>query len=146
MSIGTRVIESIPRLISPRIAIRDQSGLEHEVVLYGSQLLLGRAPDCDLVLDTEHVAARHARLCWNEGRMLVKDLGSDPGILMDGQRMPANGELLWSPGAELQIGEHLLRLTISERSAASARPAADDVDMIFALLMDQNQPTDASQQ
>src|SRR5262245_25653469 len=46
---------------SPRLIVQDE-GQTHEISLGGHALLLGRAPDNDIVLRSRFVSARHARI------------------------------------------------------------------------------------
>ncbi|HYN21015.1 MAG TPA: GAF domain-containing protein [Thermoanaerobaculia bacterium] len=56
------------------------------------QTVVGRDPDCDLVLDDDRVSRRHARLVRGEDGWTVADLGSKNGTLVDGG--PAAGSSL----------------------------------------------------
>ena len=42
-------------------------------------VLIGRAPECTLVLDDDYASARHARLAPQGGEWIVEDLGSTNG-------------------------------------------------------------------
>lgn len=61
------------------------------------QTVVGRDPDCDVVLDDERVSRRHAILSPQEGAWSVADLGSKNGTLVDG--LPAG------PGAPAKLVE-----------------------------------------
>lgn len=49
-------------------------------------LMIGRLPDCDVVLDDGSVSKQHAVLQWNEAdrRCTMKDLGSRNGTFLNG--------------------------------------------------------------
>ncbi len=47
--------------------------------LHGGRAVLGRAPDCDVVVDDPSVSAHHAEVVWSDGRWVVRDLGSTNG-------------------------------------------------------------------
>lgn len=49
-------------------------------------LMIGRLPDCDVVLDEASVSKQHAVLQWNEAerRCTMKDLGSRNGTFLNG--------------------------------------------------------------
>ncbi|GAB4195771.1 MAG: hypothetical protein OHK0013_02300 [Sandaracinaceae bacterium] len=51
------------------------------------QLVLGRDPDCDVVLASPSVSGRHARLAWQSGQLFVEDLGSANGTWVQGERV-----------------------------------------------------------
>ncbi len=75
-----------------------QAGLALEVG--GGGLVLGRAPDADLALEDDAVSRRHARLERGpEDSLLVFDLGSRNGTLLNGKRIQA---------APLQDGDRLV--------------------------------------
>ncbi len=51
-------------------------------------LSVGRADECDLVVDHHSVSRRHARIwCDAEGNCRIDDLGSKNGLRVDGQRV-----------------------------------------------------------
>ncbi len=49
--------------------------------------LLGRAPDCDLVIDEVTVSNHHARLDWRERHAEVSDVGSSNGTWVNGTKV-----------------------------------------------------------
>ena len=58
------------------------------VLLDGSDVVLGRAPECDCVLAHDSVSRRHARIHQVAGeRWTIEDLGSKNGIRVDGDRV-----------------------------------------------------------
>lgn len=62
------------------------------VLREGHEMVLGRAPGCDLVLDDDRISRRHARLTAREGGWTVADLGSKNGTAVDG--VPVDQALL----------------------------------------------------
>lgn len=67
--------------------------------LVNGRLMLGRAPDCDIVLDDEGVSRRHALFVVNtDGNVTLEDLGSTNGSLVNDEAQTV---------AELQGGERL---------------------------------------
>lgn len=65
------------------------------------RLLLGRAPDCDILLQNRGVSRHHAQLEARADEWLVRDLGSLNGVFVNGARVP--GERLLAPGDTVQI-------------------------------------------
>jgi hypothetical protein len=81
----------------------------------GTECLVGRDLDCDIVLDDEHSAPRHARLTLLEdGRVRVQDLGTRNGTRVDGRRIPADDGVVLERG-EIIVGR--TRLHIRTRHA-----------------------------
>ena len=73
----------------------------------GGRLVLGRAPGCQLVFADDTVSRRHAELRLDEGRWMLRDLGSANGTWVNGRRVM---EAEVAPGDDLQLGGCALRL------------------------------------
>lgn len=68
----------------------------------GESIVLGSSPDCDVTLDEPGVAARHAEIRLGEGGvLLLKDLGSGSGTLLNGEPV---SETALASGDEIRIG------------------------------------------
>ena len=62
----------------------------NEIVLDPGGMTLGRGSDCDIILDDAAVSRHHARISRDSfGRWIIEDLGSQNGVLVDGQRVRA---------------------------------------------------------
>ena len=59
------------------------SGTEQD--LQGNELLIGRDPGADLVLDDPSVSSQHAKMNRQDGTWHIKDLGSSNGCQVNGQ-------------------------------------------------------------
>lgn len=89
---------------------------------------IGRAPDNAVVLDARDVrASRHHAVVRVEGSLVVvEDLGSANGTLLDGQPV-SKAEL--RPGQELCVGDTVFVLTSPDAQAAASGPAGrEDAD------------------
>ncbi len=51
------------------------------------RLLIGRAPESDIVLDDGSVSRRHAELVWRGGTWVIHDIGSRNGTVLNGRRI-----------------------------------------------------------
>jgi hypothetical protein len=69
------------------------------------ELLLGRLPDCDVVLGDPTVSRRHARLNFRDGRWLLQDLESRNGTTVNGAPV---GRCELRPGDRVAVGEQIL--------------------------------------
>ncbi|MGB7963694.1 MAG: FHA domain-containing protein [Propionicimonas sp.] len=69
-------------------------------------ILIGRAPDCQLLLDDDYVSTRHARVVRNADGCLVEDLGSTNGTFVNNQRIIAPTS--FGIGDTLRIGRTLM--------------------------------------
>ena len=59
--------------------------LEKEFPIGTDPLVIGRSPECDIVLSDSSIGRRHAKVIACDGVAVVKDLGSAHGIQVDGQ-------------------------------------------------------------
>ncbi len=53
--------------------------------LVGAHLLIGRSSACQIVLGDDTVSRRHAELRFEDGRWLLRDLGSSNGTYVNGR-------------------------------------------------------------
>ena len=74
-------------------------------------MIVGRNPDCDVVLQPKSVSRKHAAIVRKGTGFEIKDLGSTRGTLVNGQRL--TDPILLVDGSMLQIGE--LQLTFNSR-------------------------------
>jgi len=88
----------------PRRATR-QLALPAE--LLKARMVLGRSSSCELVLGDDTVSRRHAELRVEEGRWLLRDLGSANGTYVNGRRVV---EAEVRPGDVVYLGGCRLRL------------------------------------
>jgi hypothetical protein len=58
------------------------------------QLVIGRAPTCDLALEVSSVSAHHAVIRWDGARWLLVDLGSRNGTHVNGHKLAPRGAKL----------------------------------------------------
>jgi hypothetical protein len=86
-------------------------------------LVIGRGADCDVALSDPSVSRKHARVEADaEGRVLVHDLGSVHGVLVNGARVRGSAPL--THGSRLGILSCTLVLVdASVRRSATTRPA-----------------------
>ncbi len=80
-----------------------------EILLDPAGMTLGRGSDCDVVLDDAAVSRHHARISRDSfGRWIIEDLGSQNGILVNGQRVRAQA---LAPGQGVSIRPFTMSLS-----------------------------------
>lgn len=90
----------------------------------------GRHDECQLRIKSSEVSRRHCQFFEKNGMLLVKDMGSANGTLLNGKKI--EGQRVLEPGDELTIGPVKLRVekagqpAVSKASAASAGPKPGD--------------------
>ena len=91
------------------IALYDAQGRElKRLPLNEAPLDIGRGKDRDLVLDSAAVSRQHARLEARGGSVVLQDLGSSNGTLLNGQRIGRPEAV--HEGDEIRIADFVLRL------------------------------------
>jgi predicted component of type VI protein secretion system len=83
--------------------------------------LVGRHNDCQLRIKSSQVSRKHCELFEKKGLLLVKDLNSSNGTVVNGKRI--QGQRVLEPGDELGIGPILLRVA---KIAAAATAGAEE--------------------
>ncbi|HEV2235774.1 MAG TPA: FHA domain-containing protein [Ktedonobacterales bacterium] len=131
------------------VAPRDgESGVPAEYALDGHEVVIGRAPTCDIVLTDDQIASRrHSVLRYTGDRFAVADLGSSNGTYVNGVEI--HGDVALADGDHITVGEHELifatapgaggRAAAFRRSRAADYPAAQqpwpgDVDGHLATM------------
>ena len=111
---------------------------------------LGSSPACSLVLTDKTVSRKHMDANWDDGGLLLRDLGSTNGCFFEGSRFK---EITISFGSEFKVGRTVIKFVPSEevvepelsRSPNFGSLVGQDAKMrrLFALLNDIS-PTDAT--
>ncbi|MFN8099775.1 MAG: FHA domain-containing protein [Dermatophilaceae bacterium] len=93
----------------PRNLVVTSGPLEGTRIPLGdSDILIGRNPECLLVLDDDFASGQHAALVRTDEGWAVEDLGSTNGTFVDGQRVDQLVGI--APGNEVRIGRTTIEL------------------------------------
>jgi ABC transport system ATP-binding/permease protein len=97
-----------------------------------ARAVIGRAAECDVVLDDDSVSRRHAELYRDErGLYRLRDLGSANGTFVDGRQ--ARKDELLSEGARLRFGD--VELLLWRPAAAPAERSRRRQVLLGALVL-----------
>jgi serine/threonine protein kinase len=88
-----------------------------EIYLDKPSTLIGRAPECSIVLRAADVSKHHCRLLIEADRVMVEDLGSANGTYVNGR--PVQRARL-RHGDKLHIAEHVMEVRVHRPIAAEA--------------------------
>ena len=91
-----------------------------ELCLSG-EVTIGRDPAAALSLRDEAVSVEHARLRLEGAELLLTDLGSTNGTIVDGARLAAHEPLLLAGGERIAIGSYRIEVLHELH-----RPASDE--------------------
>ncbi|MEZ6067819.1 MAG: SpoIIE family protein phosphatase [Planctomycetaceae bacterium] len=81
------------------------------IVLSGERCILGRHPNCHIVLENPAVSRHHAQVLESHGNYFVEDLRSRNGTLLNGK--PLEGRVQLSEGDQVRISEILFTFQTS---------------------------------
>jgi hypothetical protein len=73
-----------------------------------NRALIGRSPECDVVIDDDDVSRRHALVYREGGQSWIRDLSSANGTELDGQRLGHEAVPI-QPGSIVGLSEHRYR-------------------------------------
>lgn len=128
-----RLQTSIERLgsapVSPAVGAGDYTaelvridGEQEMTFALARRTRIGRAPGCELQIDSQSVSRNHAMILKGPRELIVEDLNSTNGVLLNGRRVTRH---LLNDGDMLTIGEIQFRCVIRPRpGAAAVDPAA----------------------
>src|SRR5688500_948742 len=71
----------------PHLRYINESGVPAAVELVDREVVIGRLPDCDIVVSDKTASRRHARVHRVEGAWRVSDLGSSHGTKVNGSKV-----------------------------------------------------------
>lgn len=105
-------MESRGKMIKIRV-IHYQTGESQEKTLTSETMiqgggLIGRNPQCDLVLNSPEVSRVHGRIFYKEGHYYFTDLGSTDGSQVNSEEAKTNQSFLLTPNDIIRIGEFIL--------------------------------------
>lgn len=94
--------------------------MQHDLELAEGEFVVGRNASCQLSLDDPLVSRRHARLLVGSTGVMIEDLQSRNGVLVNGQRI--HGQLALEVGDRVLIGtQELALLAAPESNEVKAR-------------------------
>lgn len=98
-----------PRRDTPRTLVVTEGSLQGTTLALGqAAILIGRAPECTLVLEDDYASNRHARFVLDNGVWVIEDLGSTNGTFLGRSRLEAPTPV--EPGVPVRIGRTVLEL------------------------------------
>jgi hypothetical protein len=71
----------------PRLATITVRGVDHDVVLRGDRMVVGRLNSCDICIADANTSRQHAAFVSEGAGWVVEDLGSTNGTLVNGERI-----------------------------------------------------------
>lgn len=115
------------------------------IVLDKPILLVGRHPDCDIILkNSSKISRKHCCVALVDNRFVVRDLDSMNGVWVNGERVVHSADL--RTGDELMIGDLPFTLAKKQKEEKRQRPDAtvaeiDPEDIAQSDSLDDDSPS-----
>jgi len=91
------------------LTIEDKhGGVADEYSFEEGEFLIGRSHGADIILPSDNVSRRHARLYTVDGRCYLEDLGSANGVFVNGRRIHEVHEI--ESSAQVRVGDYYLHV------------------------------------
>jgi len=103
-----KMSRSASKRIPTTLTVTEGSLAGTTLTLMETGVLLGRNPECTLVLDDDFASGRHARIFRRDGGWVVEDLGSTNGTYMGATRLTQPTPV--EAGSTLRIGKTIFEL------------------------------------
>jgi pSer/pThr/pTyr-binding forkhead associated (FHA) protein len=91
-----------------------EDDLVKELRLTKSEIIMGRDPGCDCILNDKTVSNRHACLSFHHQRWWLEDLGSTNGTLLNQE--PISTPMVVTDGDQITCGKMNLTISIENQS------------------------------
>ncbi len=85
---------------------------EREVPITWDQARIGRDPEGEIVLADIGVSRAHARILRREDALLVEDLGSRNGTMVNDRKIPSGESFVLRHGDTIRVGRSLLKVLL----------------------------------
>jgi predicted lysophospholipase L1 biosynthesis ABC-type transport system permease subunit len=103
-----------------KLQVSQPESTPHLLDLPGPEVVVGRDPTCDLVLNDERCSRRHAVLAEDPEGLEIRDTGSSNGIWVNGRQLRRSR---LRPGDTVRIGDTVIRIL---PDSARTRPVANE--------------------
>ena len=111
----------------PRVSLRfGNSDLGTWEIYEEQPVVVGRSPDCTIVIDNPGVSRRHCQFDNHAGVCTVADLGSNNGTFHNGKKVQ---QANLNNGDEIAVGKHLLLFATEASQPAAPAPEAAGADL-----------------
>lgn len=127
---GARVDRLVPLSVGDQLEVDGERYFVMGPPTARDVMIIGRARDSDIILDSPMVSAHHAELRRTENGYVLRDLGSSNGTFLDGRLID---EALLNPGQQIYIGP--CRLTFDGHTLREfderGQVTIDALDVVF---------------
>ncbi len=132
----------------PFLLSQSEGDVEQRINLHDEMIVIGRHPDCSIVIDDPSVSRRHAQIVQKNGKYLLEDLKSRNGTFLNRRMIQQSTRLL--NGDQIRVCDAVFTFYLDESFRASHRgktqenpPPSRSLETSI-LLEDANDPSELS--
>ena len=101
---------------TPVLTLEGPEG-RHRFAMVGDEIIIGRAPSCDIAIGHKSISRRHMRIALDGDKFIAEDLGSQNGSRLNNKRL--NGPTPFRVGDQLQMSEFTLEIGYLDQPATN---------------------------
>lgn len=105
------------RTDTPVLTLTGPEG-RHRFAMVGDEIILGRAPSCDIAIGHKSISRRHLRVAIEGSHFVAEDLGSQNGTRINNRRI--NGPTPFKIGDKVQMSEFTIEVGYLESPQTAA--------------------------
>jgi pSer/pThr/pTyr-binding forkhead associated (FHA) protein len=87
---------------------------KHRFAMVGDEIIIGRAPSCDIAIGHKSISRRHLRIAMEDDHFVAEDLGSQNGTRINGKKIA--GPTAFQKGDKLQMSDFSIEVGFLEAS------------------------------
>ena len=110
-----------------KLILRFEAAVLKEIPLQKAEIIIGRAPGNDVVIDNLAVSGHHAKVLLDQDHFVIEDMSSLNGTFLNNQRIRRS---LLKDGDEILIGKHTLVYKDEGGVPAAAQAALDKTQQL----------------
>ncbi len=100
-----------PTMVQEIYTLVCEGGAPSRVPIMARPLLIGRLPDCDMVLSNTRISKKHCRIeLQADETIVVTDLNSTNGTYLNNRRLPPHEGIIWEADNPLRVGDYIIYL------------------------------------
>ena len=94
----------------------------HRFAMVGDEIIIGRAPSCDIAIGHKSISRRHLRIGVEGDHFVAEDLGSQNGSRINNKRI--NGPTAFHIGDKVQMSDFVVEVGFLEASPTQTGPSS----------------------
>ncbi len=118
--------------MSTKLILKFKDTVISEFELNQEETTIGRKPENTIHIDNLAVSSKHARVLKIGKKVILEDLGSTNGTLVNGQETSKH---ILNNGDVITVGKHTLTFVSLEEDSPVAAPAAEESDMDKTMII-----------